>query len=124
MSRHFSSPQEIEALLRSAVNPIQPSADLRSNILEAAVEQENDRSADKRLSRRILLLFSFLFIGATVAQYAYFQWIKEVGDNADRHVYARSERLAAERKLRAESSFLEAFWKTREEVASRFRDPE
>lgn len=122
MSSNFSSPQEIESFLRSAANPLQPSADLRASILEAAVEQEQDRTADKRLSKRILLLFCLLFTGATVAQYAYFRWIDEVGENADRHIYARSEIIAAEKRLQAESSFLEAFWQSREEVANRFRD--
>lgn len=121
MNHRFSSPQEIELLLRSAPCPIQPSADLRSNILEAAVEQENDRSADKRLSKRILMLFGLLFVVATSAQYAYMRWSREVGQDVDRHVFSLSEKLAKERRLSAEASFAEAFLETRQDVADRLR---
>lgn len=124
MSQRFTNPREVEQWLRSAAHEIQPSADLRSNILNAALEQQQDRSADQRLSRRIILLFCLLFVTATFAQYAYVRWNSEVGPHADRHVFSLSEKLRKEEGLQTEASFAEAFWRTRQDVADRLRGEE
>lgn len=124
MSHSFTNPKDLEQWLRSSAPEIQPSADLRSNILNAALEQQHDRSADQRLSRRIILLFCLLFVTATFAQYAYIRWNREVGTHADRHVYSLSEKLRKEEGLQTEASFAEAFWRTRQDVADRLRGEE
>lgn len=120
MSQRFTNPNELETFLRSTPLSIQPSADLRSNILEAAVQHESDRTADQRLSLKIFCLFSLLFASAITAHYAYLSWSDEVGEHADRRIYSLSERISREKGLRAEASFLEAFWETRQNVAERF----
>jgi|JI10StandDraft_1071094.scaffolds.fasta_scaffold22131_2 hypothetical protein len=121
MNHRFTNPEEVEQWLRSSKPAIQPSADLRSNILNAALEQQHDRSADQRLSFRIVMIFCLLFATATFAQYAYSRWSQEVGINTDRHVYSLSEKLRREQGLQSEASFAEAFWRTRQDVAGRLR---
>ena len=112
----------IESLVRSAGNSVRPSTDLRANILTSATENEVDRSADKRLSLLIMLLFSLFLLVSIAARLALLEWNSDVGSRTDRHVYARSEQLAKQHHQQAESSFAEAFWQMKREIAGRFHN--